>query len=616
MDVASVTVVIATRNRVDELCRTVGQLTKLPERPPVIVVDNASDDGTPAALRARHPEVTVITLARNQGASARNAGAALASTPYVAFSDDDSWWEPGSLSRAVAALDQHPGLGLIAARTLVDSSREPDPLNPVMRQSPLPGEDLPGPRVLGFLAGASVFRRSAFLAAGGFSDMLFIGGEEDLLAMDLATAGWTAVYLDDVSACHWPSVIRDDAGRRSLLARNEVITAWLRRPARVAWPATVALVRQARHDPIARRALLSLIRLLPLALARRRVVPPGLEEQLQLLGQQRAEWSVAIEAGSGGSRVPGRPMSSGPAARAPRPTTGHRVSVVIITRDRRPELVRTLDRMTALPGQPPVIVVDNASSDGSAAAAGRYRGVQVVRAPSNLGAVARNIAVERVDTPYVAFCDDDTWWEPSAPGRAADLLDGHPALASVTGRILVEPGGHEDPITPELRDSPVPGPPWLPGPALLSILAGASMLRVNAFRQAGGFSRRLWLGGEEELLALDLAAAGWWMCWCPEVVVHHAASAVRDPRERRMLGIRNTLWTAWLRRPLPGAARHTAAVLGSVPRDWPSAVAVAQAAWGLPWVLRERRVIPASVEAGLRLLEAPRRSSQARRYVG
>jgi GT2 family glycosyltransferase len=293
-----------------------------------------------------------------------------------------------------------------------------------------------------------------------------------------------------------------------------------------------------------------------------------------------------------------------------------RYTVVIITRDRRPELEYTLDRMTALPGAPPVIVVDNGSSDGSADAAERSAGVQVIRAPVNLGAVGRNLAVERVTTPYVAFCDDDIWWEPEAPGRAADLLDAHPRLASVTGLILVEPGGREDPITPELRHSPVPAPAWLPGPALLSILAGASMLRVAAFRAVGGFSPRLWLGGEEELLALDLAAAGWWMCWHPDVVVHHAASLARDPTERRMLGIRNTLWTAWLRRPVPGLARHTVAVLRSLPRDRASGIAVAWAVRGLPWVIRERRVIPPAVEAGIRLLEAPRRASPARRYIG
>jgi GT2 family glycosyltransferase len=291
----SVTVVIATRNRAGELCRTVGRLTELPERPRVVVVDNASYDGSPAAIRDRFPRVIVLPLSRNKGASARNIGAAHATTRYVAFSDDDSWWEPGSLTRAVAALDEHPGVGLIAARTLVESTREPDPLNAVMRASPLPSQDLPGPRVLGFLAGAAVVRRTAFLAAGGFSEMLFIGGEEDLLAMDLATAGWAAVYLDAVTACHWPSAIRDDAQRRCLLARNEIVTDWLRRPAGVAWPATARLIRRIGRDPVAGRAVLGLLRLLPRVLVRRRAVSPEVEQQMRLLARQRRDWPAAID---------------------------------------------------------------------------------------------------------------------------------------------------------------------------------------------------------------------------------------------------------------------------------------------------------------------------------
>jgi GT2 family glycosyltransferase len=294
-----------------------------------------------------------------------------------------------------------------------------------------------------------------------------------------------------------------------------------------------------------------------------------------------------------------------------------KATVVIITRDRRDELLRTLDRMTALPEQMPIIVVDNASSDGTAdKVADAYPQVRLIRCARNLGAVGRNLAVDGVTTPYAAFCDDDTWWEPGALERAAALLDRHSRLASVTGRIMVEPGLGEDPITPELRHSPVPGPDWLPGPALLSILAGASMVRVAAFREVGGFSARLWLGGEEELLSIDLACRGWWMCWAEDVVVHHAASAVRDARERRRLGIRNTLWTTWLRCPLPMAARRTLTVLRSVPRDRTSLSAVCSAVAGLPWVVRERRPVPAQVARGLRLLEKPQRASPARRYVG
>ena len=65
-----------------------------------------------------------------------------------------------------------------------------------------------------------------------------------------------------------------------------------------------------------------------------------------------------------------------------------RMTVVIVTRNRRAELMRTLDRITALPERPPVIVVDNGSGDGSAEAASRYPGVAVIRAGQNLGGAA------------------------------------------------------------------------------------------------------------------------------------------------------------------------------------------------------------------------------------
>ena len=294
-----------------------------------------------------------------------------------------------------------------------------------------------------------------------------------------------------------------------------------------------------------------------------------------------------------------------------------RVGVVVITKDRRRELMRTLSRLAELPERPPVVVVDNASGDGTAdEVARRHPEVGLIRASANLGAVGRNVGTDALTTPYVAFCDDDTWWEPGALGRAADLLDTHPHLGAITARLVVEPSGEEDPLTPELRNSPVPGPEWLPGPAILGILAGVSVLRTEAFREAGGFSERLWLGGEEELLALDLASAGWWLCWDERTVAHHHASEVRDPRRRRRQGIRNTLWTAWLRRPWRGALAHTREVLGSAPKDRTSAAAVAEALSGLPWVLRERRTVPSHVEEGLRLLAGPRRRSSARRYVG
>src|SRR5690242_13725303 len=116
-----------------------------------------------------------------------------------------------------------------------------------------------------------------------------------------------------------------------------------------------------------------------------------------------------------------------------------RISVVIITHNRREQLLDTLAHMTALPDAAPILLADNGSDDGTADAVARaYPDVRLIRLPKNLGAVARNIAVREVTTPYVAFCDDDTRWQPGSLTRAADLLDRHPTLGSVTGRCLVE----------------------------------------------------------------------------------------------------------------------------------------------------------------------------------
>ncbi|MFC7381768.1 glycosyltransferase family 2 protein [Sphaerisporangium rhizosphaerae] len=304
-----VTVVIATRNRREELLRTLERLRALPERPPVIVVDNGSSDGAAERVRAAFPEAEVIGLHHNLGAPARNIGVLAARTPYVAFSDDDSWWEPGALRLAAETFDAHPRLGLIAASMLVGPERAPDPINAMLAATPLRGgPDQPGPPALGFLACGSVVRRQAFLQAGGFSPVLFFPGEEQLLAYDLAALGWDRCHVPDVVAVHEPSPLREPAaGRRRVQARNALLTVWLRRPAGVVLRETARLAARAPRDPACGQALLSALLRLPLVIAGRRRLPAHVEAAARLLesGARPAEREAGHTAAPGGRDVPG-----------------------------------------------------------------------------------------------------------------------------------------------------------------------------------------------------------------------------------------------------------------------------------------------------------------------
>jgi N-acetylglucosaminyl-diphospho-decaprenol L-rhamnosyltransferase len=283
-------IVVLTHNRCSELLTSLAQLTALPSQPSVIVVDNASSDGTRAAVAERFPRVVVIEAGGNLGAAGRNLGVDAARTPYVALADDDTWWTASALERAAGLLDVHPRLAIVSGRVLVGADHQTDPVCPVMARSPLvPDPALPGPRLLGFLAGASMVRRSAFLAVGGFERRVFLGGEERLLAADLAAAGWGAVYADDVVVHHHPSGVRDAGARRELVLRNDLWFAWRRRSASTALAATGALAIVALRSGAARRALVAAVAGLPWALATRRALPDQIEADFRALESSLTE---------------------------------------------------------------------------------------------------------------------------------------------------------------------------------------------------------------------------------------------------------------------------------------------------------------------------------------
>jgi GT2 family glycosyltransferase len=278
-----VTLVMTTRDRRERAVATVGECRELPGRPPIVVVDDASQDGTTAALRGQFPDVEVLRRDRSAGAAARNDAVRHATTPYIAFVDDDSGWAPGSLDRAAEIFDAHPEVALIAARMLVGAEEREDPINALMADSPLRDPSLPGPEVLGFLACGAVVRRDAFLAVGGFEPRYHLGGEEELLALDLRRQGWRSVYLEDVIAYHAPDAADPRPDRRRRQARNELWTAWLRRRPAGALRATTRTARGAFGDQAVRQGLVDAVRGLPWIRRERTPLPIELERDRRRL---------------------------------------------------------------------------------------------------------------------------------------------------------------------------------------------------------------------------------------------------------------------------------------------------------------------------------------------
>jgi GT2 family glycosyltransferase len=282
---------MVTRNRVATLLTTLGRLTALPEAPAIVVVDNDSTDGTPAAIRRAFPAVDVIALTRNHGGVARNYGVRHLERDYLAFADDDSWWAPGSLALAAALFDRQPRLGLLMSRVLVGPEERLDPACAAMAHSPLPrSAPMPGVPILGFVACGAIVRRAAFLDSGGFHPRFGTGGEEAWVATNLAARGWHLAYVEAVVSHHHPSASRPNMRERYIEGISDRLwEAWLQRPLGPALRITARHLRRARTDAIARAGVARAARELPRILRQRRVLPPAVEAQILLLERERAD---------------------------------------------------------------------------------------------------------------------------------------------------------------------------------------------------------------------------------------------------------------------------------------------------------------------------------------
>jgi N-acetylglucosaminyl-diphospho-decaprenol L-rhamnosyltransferase len=210
---SSVDVVIPTWQGRDMLMRCLDRLQEQDVAHQVIVVDNASDDGTADVVAERHPEARLVRMDRNEGfGRAVNAGVAAGSGDYIVLINNDVEVEAGFLRAVVAPMEDDPAVGMVASLMLFPTAPprvdcyglavDRTLLTYCRLRGLAPTADGPLERLAGASGGAGAYRRAAFEQVGGFDEALFAYGDDIDLALRLRTAGWAAAETRAAQAVH------------------------------------------------------------------------------------------------------------------------------------------------------------------------------------------------------------------------------------------------------------------------------------------------------------------------------------------------------------------------------------------------------------------------------
>jgi N-acetylglucosaminyl-diphospho-decaprenol L-rhamnosyltransferase len=251
------------------------------------------------------------------------------------------------------------------------------------------------------------------------------------------------------------------------------------------------------------------------------------------------------------------------------------VSVSLVNTNSRDLLLACLESLQGAGAE--IVVLDNASEDGSAAAVReRFPDVRVIEQRHRAGFGANHNAVIRATTGrYVFVLNEDTTSEDWGFDRMVAHLDADPRVAALAPR-LVYPDGR-----PQASAWRFPSPAAA-GLGLLTLgragivqsggretrdvdwaMAAALLLRREALDEVGVFDEGFFIYSEETDLCRRLRAAGWRTQYFPQVtVVHHESQFSAEIPERRI----NEMWRGrhryWAKHHSPAGARLAALSTG------------------------------------------------------
>jgi GT2 family glycosyltransferase len=229
--VSVVTVVIVSHNSRGDLERSLPAV--LAGERHVIVVDNASTDGTPRLLRERFPDVELVELGENVGyGAACNEGIARASGRFVLLLNPDAWPVEDGIERLVACAERQQRLAAAGPQLRAPDGTPQRSLfafptrwwlgRPAITSFPLRAQvsRLPSLRpVPKLLVGAALLvRRDAVKEVGGFDPRFFMFYEEVDLCWRLHESDWSVAFCPDAEFVHvggtatrrdWPTMYRE-----------------------------------------------------------------------------------------------------------------------------------------------------------------------------------------------------------------------------------------------------------------------------------------------------------------------------------------------------------------------------------------------------------------------
>lgn len=224
---APVSVIIVNWNAGDLLARCASSLvaqTVLPHE--IIVVDNASTDGSVKRIVDKFPSVRVIESKRNLGFAAANNLAvqgASSGSEWIAFLNPDAFPEPGWLGALLSAATDLPEYSIFGSRLMdANSPAVVDGIGDIYHASGLVwraghgallgSHESVAREIFSPCAAAAMFRKDAFLAAGGFDENFFCYVEDVDLGFRMRLLGHGCWYVPDAVVLHVGSAV---TGRRS-----------------------------------------------------------------------------------------------------------------------------------------------------------------------------------------------------------------------------------------------------------------------------------------------------------------------------------------------------------------------------------------------------------------